>query len=78
MCGKNSIPLICSDDLSIEKLEEHLDTLKATFKEKEGLVQDIQTTCGTKILYPGVTESSRVNYLIDAIFYKLLLTMGLG
>ncbi|XP_023337940.1 uncharacterized protein LOC111708713 [Eurytemora carolleeae] len=47
------------DDLSIEKLEEHLDTLKATFKEKEGLVQDIQTTCGTKILYPGVTESSR-------------------
>lgn len=51
-------PVLCTltytipDDLSIEKLEETLNSLKVNFKEKEELVKDIQVSCGAKTLYP--------------------------
>ena len=36
--------IVVVDELSIEKLEEQLDTLKQNFREKEGLVEDIKET----------------------------------
>lgn len=48
------------DELSIEKLEDQLDTLKANFKEKESLVHDIKMACGGKqTLYPTGGETSK-------------------
>ena len=37
-----TIETLYLDELSIEKLEEQLDTLKQNFKEKEGLVEDLK------------------------------------
>jgi len=52
------------DELSIEKLEEQLDTLKQNFKEKEGLVEDLKVTCGSKMtVYP--TRSSQRGSLVQ-------------
>jgi len=49
------------DDISIEKLEEQLNSLKETFQEKEGMVEDISLSCGAKGLYPtgGPGDMSR-------------------
>jgi len=49
------------DELSIEKLEDQLDTLKANFKEKESLVLDIKVACGGKqsSLYPTGETAQR-------------------
>ena len=37
-----TLEILYLDELSIEKLEEQLDTLKQNFKEKEGLVEDLK------------------------------------
>ena len=48
------------DGLSIEKLEEHLHTLKENFKEKQEMVDTMRLACMPKItLYPTGEERSR-------------------
>jgi len=47
-----------ADGLSIEKLENHLQTLKENFKEKEEMIETLKVSCGPKGSYPTVDIKS--------------------
>eukprot|EP00092_Neocalanus_flemingeri_P058371 GFUD01069552.1.p1 GENE.GFUD01069552.1~~GFUD01069552.1.p1 ORF type:complete len:581 (-),score=157.70 GFUD01069552.1:119-1861(-) len=47
-----------ADGLSIEKLENHLQTLKENFKEKEKMIETLKISCGPKGNYPTVDTKS--------------------
>jgi len=40
--------------LSIEKLENHLQTLKENFKEKEEMIETLKVSCGPQGVYPTI------------------------
>jgi len=41
--------------LSIEKLENHLQTLKENFKEKESMIETLKVSCGPQGKYPTIS-----------------------
>merc|ERR1719244_2327970 len=43
-----------ADGLSIDKLENHLQTLKENFKEKEEMIETIKVSCGPQGSYPTI------------------------
>jgi len=43
-----------ADGLSIEKLENHLQTLKENFKEKEEMIETMKVSCGPQGTYPSI------------------------
>lgn len=47
-----------ADGLSIEKLENHLQTLKENFKEKNEMIETLKISCGPQGSYPTIDKKS--------------------
>jgi len=50
-----------ADGLSIEKLENHLQTLKENFKEKEEMIKTLKVSCGPAGNYPTIDLRSAMS-----------------